>query len=516
MPVFEFTSPDGKSYEVTGPAGSTKEQAFALLQSQIAQQKKPSGLEDAAKGFGSGIMDAITGAVTPALKMAAPAYNLIESAFNGQKAPADHAALLPSQDALPNAISNATGANYQPQTVPGQYAKTAGEFLPNAAIPGGIGARLARVLAPALASETAGQATKGKPYEGAARLAAALAGGGAEGAGEGFLNRTPGTPAPSLSVLTALKNQTYDAANKAGVVIKPQSFKQFAADISTSLPRDNVVQADLHKNALAALSTIQEEAASGAPISLSRADAIRQTIGNAAEKAAGPEGNGGDERLVGKVKSAFDAYLDGLTPKDVVSGDPSTAVPILKDARDLAQRSFKATEIQKLIDLAKNNASVNYSASGEDQALRVQFKNLNAKLIKDPSAAAGFTDAERDAIRKVAQGGPIENGLRWLGKFAPTGVVSSGAGAGLGAFIGSSLAGPPGAAVGAAALPAAGGAARYGANALTNRNAALAGALMRAGPNAPSITPGPMQMPATLQKQLLLSGLLSQVGQGQQ
>lgn len=35
MPQFDFTSPDGKSYTITGPAGSTKEQAFAKLQTQL-------------------------------------------------------------------------------------------------------------------------------------------------------------------------------------------------------------------------------------------------------------------------------------------------------------------------------------------------------------------------------------------------------------------------------------------------------------------------------------------------
>lgn len=35
MPIFEFTSPDGKKYEVSGPEGATEDQAFRILQSQI-------------------------------------------------------------------------------------------------------------------------------------------------------------------------------------------------------------------------------------------------------------------------------------------------------------------------------------------------------------------------------------------------------------------------------------------------------------------------------------------------
>ncbi|WP_124480219.1 hypothetical protein [Burkholderia stagnalis] len=35
MPTFTFTSPDGKSYDVQGPDGATKEQAFAVLQQRL-------------------------------------------------------------------------------------------------------------------------------------------------------------------------------------------------------------------------------------------------------------------------------------------------------------------------------------------------------------------------------------------------------------------------------------------------------------------------------------------------
>jgi len=47
MPDFTFTSPDGKNYTVSGPDGSTKEQAFQVLQGQLSsgtakQDQKPS------------------------------------------------------------------------------------------------------------------------------------------------------------------------------------------------------------------------------------------------------------------------------------------------------------------------------------------------------------------------------------------------------------------------------------------------------------------------------------------
>jgi hypothetical protein len=68
---------------------------------------------------------------------------------------------------------------YKPQTVPGEYTRTIGEFVPAALVgqPGVGAARrvVTQTVAPALVTETAGQLTKGTPYEGIARVLAAIA-----------------------------------------------------------------------------------------------------------------------------------------------------------------------------------------------------------------------------------------------------------------------------------------------------------------------------------------------------
>ena len=63
---------------------------------------------------------------------------------------------------------------YEPKTVPGEYANTFGEFLPSVA-GGGAGTIGKFAALPAVASETAGQITKGSQYEPYARLGAAVA-----------------------------------------------------------------------------------------------------------------------------------------------------------------------------------------------------------------------------------------------------------------------------------------------------------------------------------------------------
>ncbi len=48
MPTFTFTSPEGKNYEVNGPDGATKEQAYQMLQKQIGLGKQNTAPKQAA------------------------------------------------------------------------------------------------------------------------------------------------------------------------------------------------------------------------------------------------------------------------------------------------------------------------------------------------------------------------------------------------------------------------------------------------------------------------------------
>jgi hypothetical protein len=83
---------------------------------------------------------------------------------------------LPTTEDVSNATTDLIGPHHQPQTVPGEYSRTVGQFAPAALAPGGALTKAGMVLAPALTSETAGQITKGTSAEPYARLGGALAG----------------------------------------------------------------------------------------------------------------------------------------------------------------------------------------------------------------------------------------------------------------------------------------------------------------------------------------------------
>ena len=93
---------------------------------------------------------------------------------------------LPTSAALHSAFNAATGEpDYVPQTTAGRYAQTVGAFLPQAVATGGagVGNIVRQAVAPAIASQAAGDAAKGTALEGPARMGAALLTGGAGGLG---------------------------------------------------------------------------------------------------------------------------------------------------------------------------------------------------------------------------------------------------------------------------------------------------------------------------------------------
>jgi hypothetical protein len=88
---------------------------------------------------------------------------------------------LPGTAANIGMIEAATGPLPKPQTMAGEYARTIGENVPGAVLgPSGAAQRAFSALGPALASETAGQLTKGQAIEPWARGGAALAAGGVQ------------------------------------------------------------------------------------------------------------------------------------------------------------------------------------------------------------------------------------------------------------------------------------------------------------------------------------------------
>lgn len=131
MPDFEFTAPGGKKYTVTGPAGSTPEQAFQMLQTQMGGAI-PAAPDSAGKAQGKRIMSAVDqvnheeGNLTLGLGEAAlnMATGIGSTAVGGMKAMWDTVSGLANGKTLHQAATTGTKSleaiqhdyTYQPRT----------------------------------------------------------------------------------------------------------------------------------------------------------------------------------------------------------------------------------------------------------------------------------------------------------------------------------------------------------------------------------------------------------------
>lgn len=118
---------------------------------------------------------------------------------------------IPTSASLQKNVEGVTGDFYKPKTAAGEYAQTAGEFAP-AVLGGGEGlmAKLAtRVAAPAIASETAGQLTKGTDAEPYARIVGALTSPAMLAAGRRVITPLPAS-AERTTLAQTLRNEGVD------------------------------------------------------------------------------------------------------------------------------------------------------------------------------------------------------------------------------------------------------------------------------------------------------------------
>ena len=255
--------------------------------------------------------------------------------------------------------------------------------------------------------------------------------------------------APTVQELKGQAGQQYKFAEDVGALFKQKPYNQFASNLEKTLTKEGLDKT-LQPRVFAALERIKDT--KGGNVSLENMEILRRI-----SQAAGSSADASERRLASILVDNLDDFVETAQPGQLAKGS-SEAVRALTDARDLWKRAKKTEIIDDLVSSADLRAEANFSQSGMENALRRKLVNLadNSKALR------AFTKEEQNAIKVAAKGGPTQNLLRFVGKLAPTGIVSGGGSVGLGY-----LAGGP---IGAIGLPLAGGIARQGATQLGLRN----------------------------------------------
>jgi len=293
--------------------------------------------------------------------------------------------------------------DYQPQTVPGQFAGTMASFLPAAvAGPGGIGRRVGQALGAGLGSEAAGQATAGTDYEPAARAAGALAGGVMTPA----VARRIGTPFPVAPERAAALQTLRDEGviPPASMATGSKTLKYAESEIGGGRYADAVERMNKQFTA-AALRRAGIDAEAATPEVLNQA---ATDIGSQFDKVAannpvisvqgfGPQADAihADYQALTGAKSPLLAQLSKRIGNSIISGDDYT-----KLRSDIARyaRKTSSQELEDALNGFKNKlddvvqAGLNPAdAQAWAQARRQWFNLLTLKkAVGGPTEGAAF------------------------------------------------------------------------------------------------------------------------------
>ena len=519
MAKFRITGPDGGVYEVTAPDDASEQDVLGYVQQNAgaAGQAGPTNQTGTPRAAEDRSMAALA-ASDPSVALRNRSGEL-----RGQKASGtlvDRVRSLASgasfglADEFAALMSKLTGVGGQPGADGTYSGNLAAERRRDAQIPsdvripgeiaGGLltgsglarqGATLLNMAKPTISGMALRGGAEGAAYgaahgfgqgegeqdrlEKAAYGAALGAPTGAVTAGVGTALAKPKTQSvPRSEQIRAKSDAMYKAADDSGVLVSTPATRNIADDVMDTARRAGlrpVIHKELN-DAIKYLDDLAANPASGKGISLRDLETARQVIRDASKQPS-------QYRIAAKIIDKLDDRMDALSANDVIAGDAKLGPEALGQARQLWSTFRKTKSVERLIERAELKAGF-YSGSGYENALRSEFRNflLNENKIK------GFSKPELDAIRKVADGGPIQNLMRFIGKAAPTGIVSGGIG-----YTAGKMSGIPGAEY---AIPGVGALARLGATGATSRSAEKAlGTVSGIQPQAmPRLTPEQLEL----------------------
>ena len=291
----------------------------------------------------------------------------------------------------------------------------------------------------------------------AAPIAVAVPITAAKNAARGLLKKA----APSIRELKDTARGIYQSLDESGISVSSKSFDDLADDIARTLQKEGA-DIDLTPKAIAVSNRLATE--KGATKTLTELDTLRKVAKGAADSIDPSE-----RRLGAIAIQKIDDFLDDVAGKAI---DNKEAGQAFKSARDLWQRAKKAEVLEAAV------ADAQLQASGLENGLRTQFRQISKKINR--GKLKGFTAEERRAIEKVSSGTNAGNIARFLGKF---GILDGVTSRSLTTLGGAGLAGAAGGPAAAAAVPLVGQLSGALAQRMTANNAAMAGAIIRAGRN---------------------------------
>lgn len=410
--MIQIEAPDGSIIEFPdGTPDNVIEQVMANEYGGPSQELSTGGymadiLKSAGAGFGRGAVAAL-GMVGDAQEMvgnasaglagmlgAGPAAQ--EMMRRGVTIPGVTSWNAPTTERIRATVDPGKALDYEPQSTAGSYARTMGEFAPGAVVPGGIARKAASVIVPAIASETAGQATEGSSAEPYARFAGALAGGVAAAGRSHGATKEMLKNAPSIEQVRRRTDALYAQLDAGGVKYDANAYSQMLHDLSGKLTTYRATKAPMTADTVKYLSEFHGKSPSFRDLEDMRQEAtsiLRERNASDTDKKAA--------RIVIDALTGFGKNSPLITNGTIA---PDRVAKMAEKARELARRNILAKQIGEMKGKAQ------HYVSGDESGLRNQFGSyLRSNKRK------GLTEMEKQAFDKVVRREGVMNTLHSQG-----------------------------------------------------------------------------------------------------
>lgn len=467
------SAPDDELRNWATMAGQAKSKGIAVPVGIPSPSNLPGNYRSSALGQGmSGVNEGIANTMGFPVDAATAAINLVPRGLNAA-----------ANTNLPTIENPFLGSDWLKQNMQGwgiygqsqdpnaQSARRVGQSVGAAAVPvAGVGSTTAAVksllagLGGGVGAASANRVFPGSPIaDFAGDLVGSLGTGGAIVAGSRRAAQNQIESAiPTVDQLKEQAGQLYRQAEARGITADPTMTQNLSDNIRQVLQQDGRISptgriSDVYPKAKEAVQLVDDYA--GNTMNPTQLQTVRGVM---ADGLSSVDPN--ERRIARNLTETFDGWANPQAPE-------------LAQARDISSRYLTAQQLERARNLAEARTS-QFTQSGMENALRSEYRNLDRQAITGKSR---FTNDVTDAIEAVARGNWASNLARGLGRFAPTGPVSSMGGVGAGAGIGYAVGGTAGAGVGSAILPVIGVAGRSVAEKLTNRAANVAELTARNG-----------------------------------
>ena len=289
---------------------------------------------------------------------------------------------------------------------------------------------------------------------------------GAVGKVAGAFNKTP--PVVGGDELEALKNAAYGRAESAGGVVNSSATSRLADALRNEAAAFGYDPA-MQPSTAGLFNRLKDY--EGQNLTMKGLDTLRKIAGRTWESR-----RDSDTALGSRLKSQIDDFADNLTPSDMIPGmgDATAANAAFKEARNLANRSFKNDDIMNAVEYARERAASTGTGGNVENAIRQELRKLK-------NSNTSWTPDELQALSGEINPGLMRNTLRSVGGLSPDkGVIPLMANM---------------AAIGVNPMALAGSlmsmGARHGSEYLQKKGVEDIGRLVRSGGSKSAITPAP-------------------------